>query len=149
MNPRPAVEILIGTRNRFKASEMAWHLDGLPDVNIQHLEGLDIAVVVEEDQPKLRGNAEKKAVEISKLTDLCVLTSDAGVDIPALGAKWDVLRNQRTVGEDKSDREKVQVLIGLMRGLENGQRQVQFHLDGSYLVKEDLHRIIKDINFKK
>ena len=53
----------------------------------------DINIEVEEDGLSLSENAQQKAVEISKYTNMYVLASDGGVDIPSLGDKWDILRN--------------------------------------------------------
>ena len=73
-------------------------------------------------------NAEKKAREISKLTDWYVLASDGGVDIPGLGRKWDILRNQRIVGENKTDIEKAERLLSLMKGLKGEKRKAIYRL---------------------
>ena len=102
------MDILIGTKNQYKATETAFLLGHPRGVTIHFWEELDQDVKIAEDQPTLIKNAEKKAIEISKLTDWYVLASDGGVDIPGLGPKWDILRNQRTVGEDKTDIEKAE-----------------------------------------
>ena len=122
------MDILIGTRNQYKVTEMASFLGNLPGVNIHFWEELDLKIKVEENQPTLLRNAEKKAIEISKLTNWYVLASDGGVDIPGLGKKWDILRNQRIVGEDKTDVEKAEKLLGLMNGLKGEKRKVKYRL---------------------
>jgi XTP/dITP diphosphohydrolase len=122
------MNILIGTKNRYKASEMVSLLGKFSNLNIHFLNDLNLNIKVEEDQKTLRKNAEKKATEISKLTDYCVLTSDGGIDIPGLGKKWDILRNQRTVGEDKTDLEKTDKLLDLMKGLKSEKRKATYFL---------------------
>ena len=122
------MDILIGTRNQYKVTEMASFLGNLPGVNIHFWEELDLKIKVEENQPTLLRNAEKKAIEISKLTNWYVLASDGGVDIPGLGKKWDILRNQRIVGEDKTDVEKAERLLSLMNGLKGEERKVEYRL---------------------
>lgn len=99
-----------------------------PGVKIHFWDKLGLEIKVEEDQTTLRKNAEKKAIEISKLTDWYVLASDGGVDIPGLGKKWDIIRNQRTVGEDKTDLEKAEKLLSLMKGLKREKRQASYRL---------------------
>ncbi|MDO8498743.1 MAG: non-canonical purine NTP pyrophosphatase [bacterium] len=121
------MDILIATKNKFKASEMIWYLEGLPDVVTHHIEELKDLVRVEEDGKTLLENAEKKAREISLITDWYVLASDRGVDIPGLGEKWDVLRNQRIVGEGKTDKEKVTTLMEMMAELEGEERRTEDH----------------------
>jgi inosine/xanthosine triphosphate pyrophosphatase family protein len=122
------MDILIGTKNTYKSAEMDSLLEGLDGIKIHYLDELDLGIKVQEDQNSLIGNASKKAMEISKHTDCYVLASDGGVDIPGLGDKWDVLRNQRIVGEDKTDREKVNKLMELMTGLKYEERKCMYHL---------------------
>ncbi len=122
------MDILIGTKNQYKATEMASFLDKSPGVKIHSWEELGLEIKVEENQPTLKKSAEKKAIQISKLTDWYVLASDGGVDIPGLGKKWDLLRNQRTVGEDKTDLEKAEKLLSLMKGLKGEKREARYRL---------------------
>jgi XTP/dITP diphosphohydrolase len=122
------MDILIGTKNPYKSAEMTSFLEGLKNIKIHYLDELKENIKVEEDQNSLKGNANKKAIEISKYTDYFVLASDGGVNIPGLGEKWDILKNQRTVGEDKTDQEKVNVLINLMKGLKGEGRKCTYQL---------------------
>jgi len=122
------MDILIGTKNQYKATEMASFLGKPPGAKIHFWEELGLELKVEEDQPTLKKNAEKKAIEISKLTDWYVLASDGGVDIPGLGKKWDILKNQRTVGENKTDVEKAEKLLSLMKGLKGEKRKASYRL---------------------
>jgi len=122
------MDILIGTRNQYKATEMVLFLGNFPNINIHYLDETGLEVKVEEDQSTLKANAEKKAIAISKKTDWYVLASDGGVDIPRLGSKWDILRNQRTVGENKTDLEKANKLLNLMKGLKGEERKASYTL---------------------
>jgi len=122
------MDILIGTKNAYKATEMAQFLAGIPNLKILFLKDFDLEVNVVEDQTTLEGNARKKAKAISKLGNWYVLTSDGGVDIPGLGKKWDILRNQRIVGENKTDLEKANKLLSLMRGLRGEERRACYYL---------------------
>jgi XTP/dITP diphosphohydrolase len=116
------MDILIGTKNRYKISEMKYFLKDIPNLEIHLLEDEDIDVDVEEDGSSLIENAEKKALEISKYTSYYVLTSDVGNDIPALGDKWDMLRNQRIVGKYNTDMDKANFLLNLMKDLKGEER---------------------------
>jgi inosine/xanthosine triphosphate pyrophosphatase family protein len=122
------MDILIGTKNKYKATEMVALLGKFPDLRIHFLDESNINIKIEEDQKTLKKNAEKKATEISKLTGYYVLASDGGVDIQGLGKKWDILRNQRTVGEDKTGLEKADKLLNLMRGLKKEKRKAIYYL---------------------
>jgi len=57
-----------------------------------------------------------------------VLASDGGVDIPSLGDKWDILRNERTVGHNNDDLTKALKVLDLMDGIKNEGRKVEYHL---------------------
>ncbi len=122
------MDILIGTKNQYKIEEMISFLEGLDDVKIHNLDEIPEKIIIEEDQNSLEKNAIKKAIEISKHTNWYVFTSDGGVDIPGLGCKWDILKNQRIVGENKTDKEKVEALILLMNGLSGEDRKCTYHL---------------------
>ncbi|KKP92274.1 MAG: Non-canonical purine NTP pyrophosphatase [candidate division WS6 bacterium GW2011_GWC1_36_11] len=122
------MDILIGTKNPYKSSEMEYLLTGIHDVKIHFLKDTDINLNIEEDGKSLTENAEKKAIEISKHTDMYALASDGGTDIPGLGDKWDMLKNQRTVGENSTDLEKVKKLLSLMNGLKGEERKVICYL---------------------
>lgn len=122
------MDILIGTKNAYKAAEMASFMKNIPGVRIRLWEELGLEIKVEENQPTLRQNAEKKAIEISGFTEWYVLASDGGVDIPGLENKWNVLRNQRIVGEDKTDLEKAEILLGLMKDLVGKKREASYSL---------------------
>ncbi|MBD3329412.1 hypothetical protein GF357_02865, partial [Candidatus Dojkabacteria bacterium] len=121
------MNIIIGTNNEYKAGEMRWILDQIGGVKVIPLKDTGIEINVEEDQSSLLGNAKKKARVISMHTDSYVLCSDGGMDIPGLGEKWDILRNQRIVGENNTDIVKVNKLIDLMRGLKDSERRAEYH----------------------
>ena len=122
------MDILIGTKNDYKATEIASFLENIPGVIIHFWSEFGREVIVEEDQPSLKKNAEKKALEISELTGWYVLTSDGGIDIPGLGDRWDILKNQRIVGENKTDLEKCKKLLYLMKNLKGESRKASYRL---------------------
>jgi len=122
------MDILIGTRNAYKKGEMIWFLGDNPKIKIHFLDEFNLNIKVEEDKESLIKTAEKKAKEISKHTDFYVLTSDGGVDIPGLGERWNLLKNQRTVGENNSDLVKANNLLSLMKDLKGEERKVSYHL---------------------
>jgi len=122
------MDVLIGTKNKYKAAEMVSLLGKFPGLNVYFLDALNLNIKIEEDQKTLKKNAEKKAAELSKLTDWYVLASDGGVDIPGLGKKWDILKNQRTVGENKTDLEKADKLLKLMQSLKGKNREAIYYL---------------------
>ncbi len=122
------MDILIATKNAYKVGEMAFYLEDLKGIKSHFLKDQDIDIEVEENCKSLKENAEKKAVEISKKTNFLTLASDGGVTIPALGEKWDFLRSQRMVGEEKSDLEKSKTLLEMMKDLEREERKIENYL---------------------
>lgn len=140
------MDILIGTRNQYKVTEMAYFLEGLKRVKIHFLVETEIVVSIDEDQATLKANAEKKALEISKQTDWYVIASDGGVDIPGSGDKWNILKNQRTVGENNSDKEKVRILISLMDDLKGEDRRCSYRLALALARKGQLLWSFEDIS---
>lgn len=122
------MDILIGTRNEYKKNEMIWFLGSNPKIKIHSLDEVNLNIKVDENEGSLIKNAEKKAREISKLTDYYVLASDGGVDIPGLGNKWDILKNQRTVGENNTDLVKANILLNLMKELKGKKREATYFL---------------------
>lgn len=121
------MEILIATKNEYKVGELLHYLEGLDNLKIHLLKDQDIQVNVVESGSSLEENAQKKAIEISKKTKFLTLASDGGVDIPVLGEKWDVLRNQRIVGENSSDVEKAKTVLKMLEGLNGEDRKVVFY----------------------
>jgi len=140
------MNILVGTKNPYKSSEMEYLLTGIPNVNIHFLKDTDINLNIEEDGKSLTENAEKKAIEISKHTDMYVLASDGGTDIPGLGERWDMLKNQRTVGENNTDLEKVKKLLSLMNGLKGEERRVICYLSVALAYKGNLIWSTEEMN---
>ncbi len=103
-------------------------LEKPPNIKIKFLDGLNLNIKIEEDQKTLKKNAEKKAIEISKLTNYYVIASDGGVDIPGLDKKWNILKNQRIVGENRTDLGKADKLLDLMKGLKGEKRKAIYYL---------------------
>ena len=132
------LNILIGTKNKYKAEEMVAFLGDISEIKIYFLADTNINIKIEENQKTLKKNAEKKAIELSKLTDFYVLTSDSGIDIPGLGNKWDILRNQRIVGEFSSDLEKANKLLELMKDLKGEERRATNHFAMALALKGNL-----------
>ncbi len=69
----------------------------------------------------LKATLKKKPLKF--LNSCFVLASDGGADIPSLGNKWNVLRNQRITGENKTDQEKINFLLNLMKELKGEERK--------------------------
>ena len=79
----------------------------------------------EETAPTFAENAAGKASHYSRFTDLPVLADDSGLVVPALGGAPGV-HSARYAGPDASDADRIQKLIGEMRGKSGDARQARF-----------------------
>ena len=71
---------------------------------------------IEENGKTFRENAEKKAVEVSKIYHCHAVATDGGVLIPALGDDWNGLLTKRFVGRsDATDFDRIEALLELMK----------------------------------
>ena len=106
---------------------MSSYLKGMEELQILFLKDQNVNVSVDENGKSLEENAQKKAIEISKKTEFLTLASDGGVDIPALGNDWNILENQRIIGQDSSDIQKAEKLLEMMQDVDWNERRVEFH----------------------
>jgi XTP/dITP diphosphohydrolase len=79
----------------------------------------------EESAPTFAENAAGKAAHYSRFTDLAVLADDSGLEVTALGGAPGV-HSARYAGPGASDAEKIQKLIGEMRGKSGDERAARF-----------------------
>ncbi|MBI3551657.1 MAG: tetratricopeptide repeat protein [Elusimicrobia bacterium] len=78
------MKLLLATRNNHKKREICDLLKGLP-VEVATLDSFPGIPEVDEDQPTLEGNAEKKAVSCANGSGLWALADDTGLEVEALG----------------------------------------------------------------
>ncbi len=82
-----AFKILLATRNPGKVAEIQHLLAELP-VTLLTVDDLpEAAPDVEEDQPTLEGNAQKKAEALHAFSDLPALADDTGLEVAALDGR--------------------------------------------------------------
>jgi len=79
----------------------------------------------EESAPTFAENAAGKAAHYSRFTELPVLADDSGLVVPALGGAPGVL-SARYAGPDAADSDKIQKLIGEIRGKTGDERAARF-----------------------
>ena len=132
------VDILIATNNLFKVEEMNWFLPKDESIIVHLLKELKNVPKVIEDGESLEKNAQKKAVEISRVTDWLVFASDVGADFPGLGVDWDYRRPKRMLGEHATEEEKARKLIEMMAHLTGEQRNAYYPLALAFAQKGKL-----------
>lgn len=119
--------ILLATRNPAKQARLRWLIEGLG------LEARTPADLPPGPEPAETGqsyaeNAALKAVHWSRRSGGLALASDGGVEIPALGERWQGLQTQRASGAAPEDDEaRIRHLLELMRPFRGAERRVVWH----------------------
>ncbi|MCA9388305.1 hypothetical protein KC644_00915 [Candidatus Berkelbacteria bacterium] len=119
-------QVLIGSTNQGKILEVKRFLG---DLSIDWLNLCDIApnIEVDENRPDFEGNAVKKAVEISRATQMATLAADGGMVVPALGG-WPGVRSRRFDTQvEHTDEEVIEIFKNKIRTLGSKERKFEFH----------------------
>lgn len=109
------MELLLGTKNRGKISEIKEILRALPALRLLTYEDRPFEDAPEEGD-SFEENARLKARRICNETGLPVLAEDAGLEVRALGGRPGV-RSKRFVGEGATDGERITRLLSLLQGV--------------------------------
>jgi len=117
--------IFIGSKNSFKQKKLKW----LIEKYFSKIDSLDDLPKLDENTPE-RGKsfveiAANKARHISKKYPGYVISSDSGVDIPALGNNWNALKTKRFIKKkNATDFDRMDELLKLMSSKEGSERLV-------------------------
>ena len=97
----PEVPLLLATTNPAKLVRLRWVVEGLPYATITPADlPPGQAATVPEDGASFAGNARQKAEAWSSAAGgMLALASDGGLEVPALGERWQALRTRRNAGE--------------------------------------------------
>ena len=118
--------ILLATTNPAKQEKLRWLLRGL-DLLPRTLEELDLShrPPPDEDGPTHLVIASAKALAWSQAASMLTISSDGGLDIPALGQRWQSVLTHRLVGEG-NDEDKVHQLLELLEGYRGDGRRARW-----------------------
>ena len=94
-------------------------------VDLAFLPNFNSLPVFEEIWPTFGENAAGKALHYSRFAEGMVLADDSGLVVPALGGAPGV-HSARYAGPDATDGDRIQKLLGEMRGKEGTDRLAQF-----------------------
>jgi XTP/dITP diphosphohydrolase len=118
------MRLLIATRNKDKLKELRALL---ADLDFEVISSLDVPGLqeIEEDQPTVRDNAIKKAVETAKFAKVLTLADDTGLEVDALNGEPGV-HSARYAGEDVTYHENNKKLIASLAGVPPDKRSARF-----------------------
>jgi len=122
MKQRP--ELLIATRNQGKIREIKDALRFLP-LQLRYLSEFPALGSVAEVGDTYEANAILKAEEYSKLSGVCTLADDSGLEVDVLNGKPGVL-SARFAGECASDSERIAKLLQALRAHPDDKRTARF-----------------------
>jgi XTP/dITP diphosphohydrolase len=120
-------KILLASSNRGKLAEFqalaAAATGAIPAMEL--FPAFDSLPQFEESAPTFAENSAGKAAHYSRFTELPVLADDSGLEVKALGGAPGV-HSARYAGPGASDADKIQKLIGEMRGKSADERAARF-----------------------
>jgi len=119
------INLLVGTKNRGKAAEIARLLAGLP-VRVMGLTDMpeEVRSAPEEGGDFLK-NAETKALHYAGETGLLCVADDSGLCVDALGGAPGV-RSARYAGPEQSDAANINKLLTALKGVPATRRNAYF-----------------------
>ena len=94
-------------------------------VDLALIPNFDSLPVFEEIWPTIAENAAGKALHFSRLAEGIVIADDSGLVVPALGGAPGVL-SARYAGPEASDTDRLQKVLGEMRGKKGEDRRARF-----------------------
>ena len=125
MNRMARPVLLLATTNPAKQARLAWLVRGLP-LRLLTPAQAGVHVEIEEEGQTHRAIAEAKAIAWSSAVAGLALASDGGIDIPALGPRWEARLTRRAAGAAATDEQRARHLLALMVGLTGEQRAAQW-----------------------
>jgi len=118
------IEIVLATRNNKKLKELKRLLIG-QYIKVLGLDSFKGLPKVKEDRKTFRGNASKKAIEISSRIDKLVMADDSGLEVSALGNKPGI-NSARYAGPAQNDKDNIDKLLKAMRNVSGKKRRARF-----------------------
>lgn len=128
-------KLVLATGNEGKKKEIKYLLRDF-DLEIYSLRDFDGLPEVDEDQPTLEGNAEKKARVIHELLGIPTLADDTGLEVDALDGRPGVY-SARYAGEDGNADANRALLLKEMADKKN--RAARFRTVLAYFINGEKH----------
>jgi len=134
-------EIVIGTYNKNKKSEIRKILNGIP-LRLLDLDDFENPPDIIEDGVTFEDNATKKALELARFCKMCVMADDSGLEVDALDKRPGVL-SSRYCGEDTGYEEKCLRLLGELKGVPFEKRTARFRCAIALAEPDRLQFVVK------
>ena len=134
-------EIVIGTYNNNKKSEIRKILNGIP-VRLLDLDDFEDPPDIIEDGVTFEDNATKKALELAGFCQMCVMADDSGLEIDALDKRPGVL-SSRYCGVDTGYEEKCLRLLEELKGVPFEKRTARFRCAIALAEPDRLQFVVK------
>ncbi|SRR6266487_2120115 len=116
--------VILATNNPHKKKMLAWVVEGYFD-KVKEQNG---SVEVKETENSFEGNAQLKAIALSKRHRTYAVASDGGILIPSLGKHWNGLLTRRFLGQENvTDRDRIEGLLALMKDKKGAERDMFWH----------------------
>jgi inosine/xanthosine triphosphate pyrophosphatase family protein len=113
--------ILLATSNAAKQAKLRWLIDGLGYDAVTPRD-LGLSFDPPESGSTHQEIAASKARAWADAAGCLAISSDGGIDIPALGPGWNSLYTRRAAGNVPDDQARADHLLGLMRGYAGADR---------------------------
>lgn len=117
-------DLLLGTRNKNKTSELTDMLRDLPVKIVTLLDYPEIGPILE-DGKTYHENASKKALTLARHTGVVTLADDSGLEVDALGGRPGI-HSSRFAGDNATDEQNIDKLLILMAGVDREKRGARF-----------------------
>ena len=134
-------EIVIGTYNNNKKSEIRKILNGIP-VRLLDLDDFEDPPDIIEDGVTFEDNATKKALELAGFCQTCVMADDSGLEVDALDKRPGVL-SSRYCGVDIGYEEKCLRLLEELKGVPFEKRTARFRCAIALAEPDRLQFVVK------
>ncbi|MFV1974686.1 MAG: XTP/dITP diphosphatase [Candidatus Scalindua sp.] len=133
--------IVIGTHNKNKKKEIRKILNGV-SLPLLDLEDFDNAPDIIEDGVTFEENAAKKALELARFCNMCVMADDSGLEIDALDKRPGVF-SSRYCGEDTGYEEKCLKLFEELKSVPFDKRTARFRCAIALADPEKVHFVVE------
>ncbi|MBZ0109173.1 MAG: XTP/dITP diphosphatase [Candidatus Scalindua rubra] len=133
--------IVIGTHNKNKKKEIRKILNGI-SLPLLDLEDFDDAPDVIEDGVTFEENAAKKALQLARFCNMCVMADDSGLEIDALDKRPGVF-SSRYCGKETGYEEKCLKLFEELNGVPFDKRTARFRCAIALAESEKLHFVVE------